>query len=424
MPLFDLPTSASKPDSHAAAYRMDEVNPVSSVSPTGGGSVTFEMSSPAGNWFVPKLSYFEFRLKVVQTSDSAALTAAQGADSSLAAQFAEYPASHIVETFAHSVNGASLETVSDCAELSAIQSRTAFPKDYADTFSGTFRTRSAALGGNSATTVPSATSVLGSPLQPWDGTIKTWSCKYVPPAALFSYDGSIPGLRQRMVLTLTNDLYKAVLAKDSSSQTFTVTLDSIRFYAAHVVPEAPIAPPRTVVLSLPTMSMQKNTISSTNQTLVYSVAPSTDKIFVAQNVAAATGIIGTAAHEFVGDNIDSIELNYAGQRAPSISYGNQLASDNVNRDAMRAYLDFAATTGRLYRSQGIVDDEFAWTTSPIFGAEFQKPPNDQSTNLIVRATFAAPGGNLCVASRSHKIIVISYNADGLAETVDVQEDLS
>ena len=171
--MFSLPTAPTKPDSHASAYRVDEVNPTAAVRSTGGGSVTFEFASPANNWFVPKLSYFDVRLKVVVAATGAAATVTDGDANDDCLQFAEYPASHVIETFSSSVNGANLETVSDCPELSAIRLRTLLPRDFSQAMSDSYRTaspRSVGAKVNSATEAP------GGSLQPWDDSTTTFSC--------------------------------------------------------------------------------------------------------------------------------------------------------------------------------------------------------------------------------------------------------
>ena len=414
MSLFDLPTSANKPDSYASAFRYDQVNPTSAISATGGGAITFEVQSPANNFFIPRLSYFDFRFKILENSDGTALDKADG-ETGDHMQFAEYPASQVVHTFSHSINGASVETVSDCPELSAIQSRTMMPHDFFFTFGDSFR-----LGhrveNQAARSVEDA-------LQPWDGTVTTFSAMYQPPAALFRYGGSLPGLRQRMVLTITNDLKKAVLADDTTSVAkYSVALESVTFYAAHVIPERPIAPPSTCVLSLPFYSMTKQFAASTGATTqTYSIAPSTDKVYVVKNDNAPDNTVAKAPHMFHND-IKSIEMQYAGQRMPHIAYTNLEAGSTV-RDTLRAYLDYAATTGRFIRAQGMPDTNSDWEDRPIYAAAFEKPANDASTSLTVRVDVASTG-NICVMNRHHKAIVIRYSSDGLAETVDVQEDLS
>jgi hypothetical protein len=418
--MFSLPTAPTKPDSHASAYRVDEVNPTAAVRATGGGSVTFEFASPANNWFVPKLSYFDVRLKVVLAADGSAPTATDATAADDCLQFAEYPASHVIETFSSSVNGANLETVSDCAELSAIRLRTLLPRDFSQAMSDSYRIaspRSVGAKVNSATVKP------GGSLQPWDDTTTTFSCLWQPPSALFSYAGSLPGLRQRMVLTLASNLKAAIVAKDATSAAlFTVTIDSIKFFAAHIIPEAPIAPPRNVVLSLPMYALVKAAKGTNNATLTFSVAPSSDLFYVTKNSSgSADGTITHAAHMFQND-IKSVELSYAGQRSPSIAYNN-LESGSTERDHMRSFMDFSAATGRLLRSSGTVDTLTEWQDRPIYAGLFEKTSGDQSTNLIVRID-STNAGDVCVAYRHHKIAIISYGDDGIAQSCDVQENIA
>ena len=418
--MFSLPTAPTKPDSHASAYRVDEVNPTAAVRPTGGGSVTFEFASPANNWFVPKLSYFDVRLKVVLAADGTAPTVTDATPTDDCLQFAEYPASHVVETFSSSVNGANLETVSDCPELSAIRLRTLLPRDFSEAMSDSYRTASPSSAGSK---VNSATVKPGGSLQPWDDTKTTFSCLWQPPSALFSYPGSLPGLRQRMVLTLASNLKAAIVAKDATSAAlFTVTIDSIKFFAAHIIPESPIAPPRNVVLSLPMYALVKANKGANNATLTFSVAPSSDLFYVVKNSSgSADGTITHAAHMFEND-IKSVELSYAGQRSPSIAYSN-LESGSTERDHMRSFMDYCAATGRLLRSSGTVDKLAEWELRPIYAGMFEKTSGDQSTNLIVRIDSTG-GGDVCVAYRHHKIAIISYGDDGLAQTCDVQENIA
>lgn len=421
---LSTPGNLHTADSYTQAIRIDEVAPTSSITKTGGGSVTFEINSPANNWMIPKLSFFEFRLKVMDITTAASPHALNAADAKTGSvQFAEYPASHIVESYNHSINGASLETVSDCAELSAIKTRSMMSHDEAESYAASFRMRAP----NGLPNKIDASEIPGLALCPFDAAsddgTTTFSCKYVPPGALWDYNGSLPGLRQRIVFTMTTNLKKAVISKDAAEVAkYEVTLESIKFFACYAIPETPIMPPRTVAIPLPMMGLSKQSAYATSQTLAFSVAPSTDKIYGCLNTDTPSGVIGTAAHEFKSD-IQSIEFNYAGQTQPAISYGNALAKGHIERDISRAYIDYAITTGALILSSGIVDNETNWSNRPIFGAAFEKANNDSSTHLIVRVK-ASTAGQLVIAYRHHKVLVIRYGEDGLCEGIDVQERLS
>ena len=410
MSLFDLPTSDHKADSGASQFRFDEINPISSVAQ--GSTCTFEINPIGNNWMIPKLSYIDVRLKVLK--GTAIVTTANGTTTDFT-QFKSYPASHIVTQVSHSVNGSLVESQNDCSEISAIQVRSMLPYEYNETFKNSYRIGTNVAGAGVASA--------GAPsLAPWDGTATTFSCFYQPPSAMFKIGQGLPGLRQRIVLTLASD-YKNCLSAAANHANYVVTLDSIKLYACMVVPDAPIAPPRTVVLSLPMMNLAKQFTSGSSQTQTYSIAPSTDKVYVVKNSATIDGTVPNSAHVFQSD-VQDLQVDFAGQRQPNQQYEN-LHSGSATRNSMRAFLDYAATTGTLVRSRGLPDTETTWRTSPIYGFTFLTPPNSVSTSLTVRSTVKSGGasGNICVAYRHHKNVVISYNEDGIAESANVQENI-
>ena len=64
MSMFSLPTTSSPSDTGVSSVRVDEFAPVSTINADGGGTVAFECTSPANSFWCPRLSYFNFRLKV------------------------------------------------------------------------------------------------------------------------------------------------------------------------------------------------------------------------------------------------------------------------------------------------------------------------------------------------------------------------
>jgi len=178
MSLFHLPTVAVRHDSNSQALHYDAVAPTSALpnNGAGGGSVTFQIDTPANNWHIPSMSYFDFRIKVTESRTSGSTTtvgAIDAADGSGTdeAQFAEYPASHLVTNYSHSIAGVALENISDCPELSAVQSRTMLNCEVLGTLGASFRMSDVLTGSNSGTTLPGA-----GPLQPWGGSVTTFSC--------------------------------------------------------------------------------------------------------------------------------------------------------------------------------------------------------------------------------------------------------
>ena len=416
MSLFHLPTVAVRHDSNSQALHYDAVAPTSALpnNGAGGGSVTFQIDTPANNYFVPSMSYFNFRITVMESRTSGTTTAVSAVDATDGsgtdeAQFAEYPASHLVTNYSHSIAGVTLENISDCPELSAVQSRTMLNREVLDTLGASFRMSDVLTGSNSGDTMP------GGALQPWDGTVTTFSCGYQPPGSLFQYPGALPGLKQRIVLSLDSVLKKCVLnATTNLGGACTVTIESINFYAAHVIPRDVMRIPEQVVLSLPVMGCTKQYHASSSGTHTSSVPPSTDRLYVFKNRAAQDGAVGNAAHEFETD-ISSLEMPYAGQRAPALAYSG-------DSDAMRAFWDFAQSTGHLLNGRGLQDNQDSWANRPIFAGIFDKSAGDNSTTLTVRSA-ASGTGNLGVCHVSHKVAVISYDEAGLATGLVVQENL-
>ena len=65
---FRLPTSVTKPSSGSQGLRYDSIAPTSALpnGGAGGGSVTFQIDTPANNWHIPSMSYFDFRIIVTK----------------------------------------------------------------------------------------------------------------------------------------------------------------------------------------------------------------------------------------------------------------------------------------------------------------------------------------------------------------------
>ena len=131
MPMFSLPTTSSPSDTGVSSVRVDEFAPVSTINADGGGTVAFECTSPANSFRCPRLSYFNFRLKVTsRNSDGTteALNATDATDTDLVTtgtvQFRSYPAAACVQSFSHSVNGVTVGTVSGVQEAASFLNRT------------------------------------------------------------------------------------------------------------------------------------------------------------------------------------------------------------------------------------------------------------------------------------------------------------
>ena len=119
MSMFALPTASSPSDTGVSSVRVDEFAPVSTVNPAGGGTVAFECTSPANSFWCPRLSYFLFRLKVTERDANGSKVVPQAVDGGYSdgyVQFRSYPAAACAQSLSHSINGVTVETITDVQE--------------------------------------------------------------------------------------------------------------------------------------------------------------------------------------------------------------------------------------------------------------------------------------------------------------------
>ena len=447
MSMFSLPTTSSPSDTGVSSVRVDEFAPVSTVNADGGGTVAFECTSPANSFWCPRLSYFNFRLKVTSRKADASAEALTSTDATAAnavttgaVQFRSYPAAACVQSFSHSINGVTVETISDVQETAAMLNRTGMSYEYARTAGNSLYRLAGADGKrNSESVAP------GGALQPWNksGNTKTvFDCGFLAPSGVFSMPGTIPGGRHRFVLTLNNDLRKRCVIMDSTRAAVTssttnyvyCTIEEVRFHMCHLVPDAPVPIPRNVVLSIHPLTVVKSALSATSgsSTHTLSVPPSTDRVFVGVNLTTAGSTHGVEdGHDQFEPSLSVLQVQYAGQTLPNTAY-QSINKNATDRHVVKPYSDFLAACGKLYLEQSSYDNMEEWANNPIQGLSFEKSPNDSSTSVIVRCTrsatandlvaetaaSAAAAANIVVCAQSHQAIVLTYGDDGLVSSCD------
>ena len=168
--MFSLPTTSSPSDTGVSSVRVDEFASVSTVNPGGGRAVGFECTSPANSFWCPRLSYFNFRLKIVpRKSDGTTepLNATDATVQNLATtgnvQFRSYPAAACIQSFSHSTNGVPVETVTGAQETAVFSNRTGMSFEYARTAGNSlYRLAGEAGRRNSESDAPDGA------LKPWD----------------------------------------------------------------------------------------------------------------------------------------------------------------------------------------------------------------------------------------------------------------
>ena len=85
----------------------------------------------------------------------------------------------------------------------------------------------------------------------------------------------------------------------------------------------------------------------------------------------------------------------------------------------------AQAAGLTVRSMGMPFSQRDWAKSPIYGFSFTKPPNDASTQVVVRSNAsAAMSGSLGLCFVHHRLVKIAYGEDGLAQAVNIVENLA
>ena len=114
MSIFAQPTQSMPQETGISSVRVDQVSSISTVNPNGGGTVAFEMTSPANSYFVPRMSYWNFRLTVTKGINGDALDETDGqiSDTELyntsvtqgGVQFKAYPAAQMVQCVSHQIN--------------------------------------------------------------------------------------------------------------------------------------------------------------------------------------------------------------------------------------------------------------------------------------------------------------------------------
>jgi len=358
-----------------------------------------------------------------------------------AVQFRSYPAAACVQSFSHSINGVTVETVSDVQETAAMLNRTGMSYEYARTAGNSLYRLAGADGKrNSESIAP------GGALQPWNKSSNTktvFDCGFLPPSGVFSMPGTIPGGRHRFVLTLNNDLRKRCVIMDSARAALTsatatnhvyCTIEEVRFHMCHLVPDAPVPIPRNVVLSIHPLTVVKSGLSATSgsSTHTLSVPPSTDRVFVGVNLTTAGSTHGVEdGHDQFEPSLSVLQVQYAGQTLPNTAY-QSINKSATDRHVVKPYSDFLAACGKLYLEQSSYDNMEEWANNPIQGLSFEKSPNDSSTSVIVRCTrsatandlvaesavTAAAAASIVVCAQSHQAIVLTYGDDGLVSSCD------
>ncbi len=445
MSIFNLPTESLAQDSGISTIRRDQYSSVSIINPGGGGVAVFEFTSPANSWFTPRLSYFTFKFHITKGIAQAPLEVYDstiGADvhSSLiqgGVQFRSLPAANCVQDFSHMLQGDQIENNTAVPEVSALVARTQMTNGFKRSTASVYRFEGMHDQGNSNMIAP------GGALQPWNGSQMEFEAYFVPPTGLWASEAAIPGGRHRIALTLNQNPRSRVLQMGLAREQLnagsfvSVLLTSITLNACHMVPDYIVKIPRQVVISIHPLSLVMSSVAAGSgaSTHTLSVPPSTNRLFLAMNLATS----GTTCQYQDGSatiepSFNSLQVQYAGQSVPAGGY-HDLAGGHPSRNMAEPYLDYQQTVGKLYSEGSSTDDLHAWARNAIYGFSFESPPADTSTSVQVRMSWnaaslfegssvaAQAAANLLCFSQAHQAIVLTYTADGLVEGVSAVVEL-
>ncbi len=151
-----------------------------------------------------------------------------------------------------------------------------------------------------------------------------------------------------------------------------VLLSSIVLNIVHMVPDYFVKIPRQVVISIHPLSLVMSSVAagSGSSTLTLSVPPSTDRLFLAMNLASSGSSSqyqdGAATFEA---SFNALQVKYAGQSVPAGGY-HDLYAGHPSRSIAEPILDFQQCCGKLFNEGPSVDDLHTWARNPIYGFSF------------------------------------------------------
>ena len=118
---------------------------------------------------------------------------------------------------------------------------------------------------------------------------------FVPPTGLWASEAAIPGGRHRIALTLNQNIRSRVLQMGLAREALvggayiSVLISSITLNVCHMVPDYIVKIPRQVVISIHPLSLVMSSVAAGSgvSTHTLSVPPSTDRLFLAMNLATS-----------------------------------------------------------------------------------------------------------------------------------------
>jgi len=382
MSVFDLSTSAGYATSGAQNLRYTEINPESANL---SGQIRWRWQSASNHYWIPCNTYMILDFAVTKTGG--AIVAGDGVS------LAKDTGACAWNLVTHQINGVNCGVSNNPAVDSIVMKRAFMSSESKNTVGDIFNL-----------TDVQTLNLEGSVMQ----------LSWVPPLGLYDTKTGIPGGSHLLTASLATNLIERMISDGRTTAGLTITLQKARLMVCHIQPNEIMNIPKTVFVNtvdLQTSSMNHN--SNGSASLVYSVPPSSRKLFVSSQLSNLASNNAKGATFLGGCAMSSLFVDYAGSQAPTAIYADTLT------DYKRKYFDLYAE--KIMSGASGYDTIIDHIAQPLTLHAFNKSESDTSTTATLKMT--ADGSSkpslIYMSALHHNSIVLQYSpGSGLLETVN------
>jgi len=383
MSVFDLATSAGYATSGAQNLRYTEINPESANL---SGQIRWRWQSASNHYWIPCQSYLILNFQVTKAG-GVPIEAGDGVS------LAKDTGACAWNLVTHQINGVNCGVSNNPGVDSIVMKRAFMSSEFRNSVGDIFNltdSQTLAFAGSYA------------------------QHAFVPPLGLYDTKTGIPGGSHLLTASLATNLVERMISGGRTTSGLTISLQKARLMVCHVQPNEIMTIPKTVfvnTIDLQTSSMNHNSNGSTS--LVYSVPPSSRKLFVSSQLSNLGSSNAKGATFLGGCLMSSLFVDYAGHQSPTAIYADELT------DYKRKYFDLYAE--KIMSGASAYDTLFQHIQEPLTLHAFNKSESDTSTTATLKMT--ADGSTspslIYLSALHHNSIVLQYSpGSGLLETVN------
>jgi hypothetical protein len=382
MSVFDLATTAGYATSGAQNLRYTEINPESANL---SGQVRWRWQSASNHYWIPCQTYMILDFSIGKTAG--ALVAGDSVS------LAKDTGACVWNLVTHQINGVNCGVSNNPAVDSIVMKRAFMSSEFKNTVGDIFNLTDD---------------------QTLNFTGSTTQLAWVPPLGLYDTKTGIPGGSHLLTASLATNLIERMVADGRTTAGLTIKLEKARLMVCHVQPNEIMEIPKTVfvnTIDLQTSSMNHN--SNGSASLVYSVPPSSRKLFVSSQLSNLGSNDAKGATFLGGCQMSSLFVDYAGAQSPTAIYADQAT------DYKRKYFDLYAE--KIMSGASGYETVKENYTEPLTLHAFNKSESDTSTTATLK--MSADGSTspslIYMSALHHNSIVLQYSpGSGLLETVN------